>query len=248
MMGKLLKFELRKVFRGKNIYICTGVSVLLVILSALILKAFGNSVDSNPTTASLVKSCLNDMNVLLLSAIFISIYVSEDFSLGTIKNVLGKGYSKDKIYFAKYIVCLIATMIMSVACLLFSYLFGVIFCNHDASLGKDVILSVLVQLIVVISYLSLYFFVSMSVGKLAFSVAINLVAPGIVSLVLTLVDSLTKWEKFHFSDYWLKNMMSSLQASETSNKSMWIAFIGGLVYIAICLVAGFFINRKREIK
>lgn len=248
MMGKLLKFELRKVFRGKSIYICTAVSVFLVLIVALTSKFLSSETNVTLTTGALMKSCLGDMNVVLLSAIFTTVYVCEDFSLGTIKNIYGKGYTRNQLYFSKYIVSLISTLIMSAACLLICYLFGVIFTNHDASLGKDVIISILLQLFLMLSYTSLYYFVSMSIGKLGICLAINIIAPTFLSLFLTLIDSLTKWEKFHFSDYWLTNMLSAIKVSEVQNKYLWIASIGGLIYIAITVVAGFFINRKREIK
>lgn len=247
MMGKLLKFELRKIFRGKILYICTAVSVLLVLIVALTSKFLASETEVTLTTASLLKGCLSDMNVLLLSAIFISVYICEDFSLGTIKNIYGKGYTRNQLYFSKYIVSLISTLIMSVACLVICYLFGVIFC-HDATIGKNVIISLLLQLLLVISYSSLYYFVSMSIGKLGICLAINIIAPTFLSLFLTLIDGLTKWEKFHFTDYWLTNMFSAIKVSDVQSKYLWIAFIGGLIYIAITVVAGFFINRRREVK
>ncbi len=246
-MGKLLKFELRKIFRGKSIYICTAVSVFLVLIVALTSKLLTSETGVTLTASSLLKSCLGDMNVVLLSAIFTTVYICEDFSLGTIKNIYGKGYTRNQVYFSKYIVCLISTLIMSILCLLVSYLYGVIFCTRDA-ISKDVILSVVLQLLLMISFVSMYYFVSMSIGKLGICLAINIIAPTFLSLFLTLIDGLTKWEKFHFTDYWLTNMLTAIKVSEVQSKYLWIAFGGGLIYIAIFLVAGFFINRRREIK
>ncbi len=247
MMGKLLKFELRKVFRSKSLYICTAITVFLVLIVALTTKIAESEVDIVPTASSLTKSSFSEMNAILLSSIFVSIYICEDYSLGTIKNIYGKGYTRNQVYFTKYIVSLIASLIMTLSCFIVGYLCGLIF-SHKGTLEKDVIISVLLQLLVSIGFLSCHYFVSMSIGRLGICLAINIVAPTFVKAVLALIDIATKWEKFHFSDYWLGNMLNAVQASEIPAKTQWTALIGALVYIAIFLVSGFFINRRREIK
>lgn len=55
MMGKLLKFELRKVFRSKSLYICTAITVFLVLIVALTTKIAESELDIVPTASSLTK-------------------------------------------------------------------------------------------------------------------------------------------------------------------------------------------------
>lgn len=247
-MGKLLKFELRKVFLDKNIYICTGVCMFLVLLVDITTKITAGDMSTSLTGANFAQSAISTLNVILISGIFVSIYICEDFTLGTIKNIYGKGYGKDVVFFTKFIVSLIAILMMSVLSMLTGYLYGVIFCSHDLSISKEIIFSLLSQLLVVIAYLSLYFFVSITLRKNGSSIAINIVVPIALEMILLLVDTFLKLENFKFSTYWLGTMMSSLHASEIPTKSFIIAVVGSLIYIAIFLLAGFFINRKREIK
>ena len=68
-----------------------------------------------PTSFSLLKGAATSSLTTIL-AIFLSIFVTEDYTSDTIKNVYSKGHSRDRVFFAKCISAFAASIIMILVC------------------------------------------------------------------------------------------------------------------------------------
>ena len=97
-MMNLLRLEFRRLFRAKSFYICLAISLVMIIISAATTKmllnmasseefgeAFGSMLQT-PTSFSLLKSTASSSLTMVL-AIFLSIFVTEDYTADTIKNI-----------------------------------------------------------------------------------------------------------------------------------------------------------------
>ena len=91
----------------KSLYICFGIGLLIITLAMLTSKTFDTLTDA-----------VNTMFVVLSTGftsflgIFMAVFVCHDFSQQTIKNVYARGYQRTTVYFAKYFISLVATLLM----------------------------------------------------------------------------------------------------------------------------------------
>ena len=110
-MGKLLRFEFRKLFRQPSLYICLAVTAVLVFLSVyaiysmeqLVMQDFSSVGSLSPselamlagiTNASgrgqLLKALTSD-NVTMILGIFTALYVCSAYPGKTATNIIGRG-------------------------------------------------------------------------------------------------------------------------------------------------------------
>lgn len=101
-MGKLLKYELRKLFSSKLLYIITAIFTIRTVLQAITLAFIENS-----SLSTLVNSSLYGffaLYVLFVGAWIAPTFISPDYSSGGIlPNVVSRGYSRIQVFLAKYI-------------------------------------------------------------------------------------------------------------------------------------------------
>lgn len=101
-MGKLLKYELRKLFSSKFLYIITAIFTARAVLQAITLAFIENS-----SLSTLVNSSLYGffaLYVLFVGAWIAPTFISPDYSSGGIlPNVVSRGYSRIQVFLAKYI-------------------------------------------------------------------------------------------------------------------------------------------------
>lgn len=101
-MGKLLKYELRKLFSSKLLYIITAIFTTRTVLQAIVLAFIENS-----SISMLVNSSLYGffaLYVLFVGAWIAPTFISPDYSSGGIlPNVVSRGYSRIQVFLAKYI-------------------------------------------------------------------------------------------------------------------------------------------------
>ena len=101
-MGRLIRYELRKLFSSKLLYIITAIFTTRTVLQAIVLAFIENS-----SISMLVNSSLYGffaLYVLFLGAWIAPTFISPDYSSGGIlPNVVSRGYSRIQVFLAKYI-------------------------------------------------------------------------------------------------------------------------------------------------
>ena len=252
-MRKLIKFEFRKLLRSRYFYIILGVSLLLVILNGLITNLLASMAQELGQEVamdaySFAKSTLSS-TFMLLVGIFVAIYACEDFSHGILKNVVGKGYAREKVLYSKYLVSLLGALFIALVSVLFGFLFGNILWGNKAT-SDNVAVIIIGQFVGLITYHALFFAIAYTIRKPGFAIAINVVAPTVLSLVFTLVDTGLQNAKidFNITQFWVERLHTEF-ISVSGDSSIYgrnIAIL--LVYFAAAILIGFFANRKREIK
>lgn len=159
-MLKLLKFEFHKLIRQKSTYICILIPFIFLFLGILINKLiYMNDNAQIPTTINILKISLATTNLTLILAIFIAINVTEDYTEQTIKNIYGKGYSREFVYLTKYIIIILYTLIN----VIIIYLSSLLICNIFFELGNidNLIINLISQAIIIMAIIYTFiFFVS----------------------------------------------------------------------------------------
>ncbi len=247
-MKNLLRFEFRKITRQKSFYVCFGIVFGLIFLSALLLNTLQDSATEVVfNAAEFAKSALSSASFVMILGIFTALYVCDDYSNNTLKNIYARGYSRGEVYFSKYIASATVSLIMAIFCMAFSFVLGAVIGGAEIAVDSHLIGNLLAQLAVILGYHALYFAVAMFFGKVGGSVAFNLVGPSLILTVLTLVTSLLKIESLSLGNYWLDSAMESLSSGSTDGSMPVKAVVMAAVYMGILLTGGYMLNRKKEI-
>lgn len=246
-MNKLINFELRKLRKTKSFYNCIIISSVLAVLNALILKSVSDATGELYDAASYIIKFTNNGMLTLIIGIFTAIFVTEDFFGGTIKNIYAKGYSRNVVYLSKYIVSIISSLIFIGTSLLTCVIISNALFTGVAVENKTYLSSILLQILLIIAYNSLYFVISIIVGKLGSSIAFILVGPSMISLMLTLIDSFLHIDNIKLNDYWLENCLSSIQVANCSNSIIISSLTVSVIAIIISLIVGMKLHSKKEI-
>ncbi len=247
-MRNLLKFEFHKLFKAKSFYICTVIVFLMSFLTVLLNKLVLSSTEMAnlmPDAMQTMLSAVSSSNFTMISGVFIAIFACYDYEQQTIKNIYSHGFSRNKVYFAKFITCSVATIIMFALTLAFNYLIGLIMLNGATKDGNYLGL-ILGQIIYVITYGAFVFAISLIIKKIGISIAFAILGPSLITLLITLIDSLLKLKDFKISSYWLGKFVEDLTALTTTTNRLWTVIGLTLVYALIFILGGYFINRKQE--
>lgn len=246
-MNKLINFEFRRIFRQKSLYICTAIVLGLIALSAVVNANLAKNPDLNFAfgVGGFTKSALSSSSFFMILGIIVALYCCDDVSNNTLKNLYSRGFTRSRVFFSKYLTSLIVAEALALICFLFAYLTGI--ASAEGGAGGDVVGSMFCQLAIVAAYHSVYFAVSTIIGKVGGSVAVNIAGPLLVLTVLTLITSLLKLENVNLGDYWLDSAITGLTVSAIETKAFIKAVVMSVIYIAVFLPLGYFMNNKKEL-
>ena len=104
-MSKLVSANFSRLFRNKFFWICL---VLVIGVAAGIAIDFRMSYSWSPEYVSreIGETCIKYTPILAgIVALFVSLFVGEEYGNKTIRNKIASGYSKGKIYVANWLVC-----------------------------------------------------------------------------------------------------------------------------------------------
>ena len=267
-MNRLLKFEFRKLFRQKSFYICGAVMIGLILLSAFTMNLLldmsqsmmessdGVSVaitgnDYGVSGLYMLATALSNSNFSIVFAIFASLFVCSDYTNGTLKNVIARGYGRVPIYASKYIVSLIAATIYTIFCWIAGFLSGTAFWGVGSLLENDTAWSfisiLLLQLLAVYAYTSMFFLISALLKKTGGAIAVGIVAPLVIIMIISMIDALLHNESFSILDYWLDNCFVNVSAISVSSDIMVRCLVCFLIYTVLFTVGGHLIGSKNEV-
>lgn len=243
-MLKLLKFEFHKLIRQKSTYICILIPFIFLFLEILINKLiYMNDNAQIPTTINILKTSLATTNLTLILAIFIAINVTEDYTEQTIKNIYGKGYSRESVYLTKYIIIILYTLINVIIIYLSSLLIGNIF--FELGNIDNLIINLISPAIIILVYSSLSYLIAVSFKKTGPAIACSILIPLIISLLVNTLDSVLKLENIKLANYWLDSFLTNI--NNNNNNSNISIIIMAIIYTFIFFVSGLIINKKQTI-
>ena len=239
-MGKLIRFEFRKLFKSKYMYICFGIALMFLILALVASIALKEVLEQSgqvvflPLSGYLAAKSALGVSYTLLVCIFVSIFACEDYSMGTLKNIIGKGYSRMQVLFSKYLTSLIVVLVMAAVNILVGFAIGQIaFGDGDILVEDNVALIFLGQFLVIIASHALYFFVAYSMGRIGPAIAINIVAPTAVTLIFSIIDVVINKSDFSVTYYWIDGILTNLATVKTLEQYIIPGIILSVVYTAI---------------
>ena len=255
-MKELIKLEFRKLTRQKSLYICLAIMLGLILMSAIIYKVLMvsnidlgdfvtdiNNVDGIFFTLTIISNA----DLFIILGIVIAITYCFDFDEQTIKNIFARGYSRKSLFFSKVLSIICATTFLFIACLLFSFVLGVIFFG----IGEGSVLSMFgllgLQFLITLAYAMFFTLICVMCKKMSTAIVMNIIAPLVITLVLTLVDSIVKSQSFKIANYWLDGMVTNLTNINATTTSIIIAIVGSIIYMGIFVICGMLLSKKTEV-
>jgi len=196
-MTRLLKFEFRKLFFQKSFYICGGISLILMIATMVISRMASLMIPEgailNPANngVNAALSAIDLSSIQLILPIFLPLYICMDFTQGTIKNILARGFSRNQVLWSKYIVSVVAGLavyaIHFVCALTLGWIFG-----GPGEWGLKAIASLGVQTLILIASVSFYFMLCMIFQTMGASISLGILLPSVGGTVLNITQLLTE--------------------------------------------------------
>lgn len=249
-MFKLLNFEFRKLIRQKSFYICIAAMLALLVGSAYtteLMAAKSGVEDPSLSGISYLMEAISGSALSAVLAVFIPLFICEDYASGTIRNIITRGFSRLEMFIAKLIAVLAATVLMTAVCLAAAYLVGTAFWGAgEPSLGSEQIKILLCQLAVIAAYATMFFAISSMLQKVGGSIAICLILPMAAVILLSLADAALAEREIELSGYWIENLGRSLASVEAEAEDIKKALIGAGCYFAASIAFSWLVIMKRE--
>lgn len=249
-MFKLLNFEFRKLIRQKSFYICIAAMLALLVGSAYtteLMTAKSGVEDPSLSGISYLMEAISGSALSAVLAVFIPLFICEDYASGTIRNIITRGFSRLEMFIAKLIAVLAATVLMTAVCLAAAYLVGTAFWGAgEPSLGSEQIKILLCQLAVIAAYATVFFAISSMLQKVGGSIAICLILPMAAVILLSLADAALAEREIELSGYWIENLGRSLASVEAEAEDIKKALIGAGCYFAASIAFSWLVIMKRE--
>lgn len=251
-MLKLIKFEFRKVFRSKYMYIIFGIGLALTLIAVLMTKAMNSileEIGESPVPYSGYysgKSAIGSSFSLFIG-IFIGIFACEDFHQQTNKNIIAKGYNRLSLFYSKYIVSLTLSLGYAIILILTSLGLGyAVYGDGGMNIDDNVAVIFLTQLLCVIAYHAFFFFISYSIAKTGAAIAINIVAPMAASTLIAIFDILINNPDFKIANYVIDGVLLNVSSTYTETGLILPGSLLLLAYIILSNGLGVYIASKKQ--
>lgn len=248
--GALLTNEWIKLYKKKSFFVYFGIMALFIGIGGYFIHRFpSEGMDSALDFVALFGSMMGAGQILpLIAIIAIANIVPSEFRMGTIKLLLIRAQSRTKILASKYAVTLLFSLVLIVATLAMAFIAGFIVFGFGAGDAKTWSLigeNALYLLIYTFAFVTLTFMIGVLTKSSGATVGISMfcvMAGGILTMLLNRY-SFIKYTLFPNVD------LSVYQNGGTMPHDMTLTFSSIIiaVYVAVFLVASFFIFRKRDV-
>lgn len=251
-MLNLLRSDFYKLRRSKSFFICSGILAVVVVY---IIIDFGSSArmkeQLSPSTFHWIYMIFEEKAFLpyflpVLQAIFITMFITSEYSTGTIKDSVSLGFSRMKIYISKLITVSVGSILMMLVAIFFtgiaaSFVFGIYgsFSMYDLLL---LVRMLLIQGLLYTAYGSIFIMIAFLIknigGTMAFSIFFSLIIGSLSSVV---------------GNGYLGRILLLMNFSPTAIPhpqavDMRIAIAVALSYLILCSGIGGFTFKKQDIK
>ncbi|MBQ3929102.1 MAG: ABC transporter permease subunit [Clostridia bacterium] len=271
-MGKLIKSDFMKLSKSRTLLICSLIALVLgAVMSLLFINAWNSvgesiqqaqkmmldmgmdeevveetfSILPKPYIWSYANMLLGDGTITLLAAICISVFTASEYSMGTLKNTVSRGFTRGQIYLSKLVVSCVSTLILTAAYLIGGMTVCLIFVRGTSELnfGQMAMIAV-TQILLLFAMASLYYTIAIIIKKTGSTVAMSIVLPTFVS---TMIVTTTYGDKdfAKIARYWLFETPVYVQKF-CLNGQIYIPLLLAAGYFAVTVAAGYLTFRRQD--
>ena len=238
-MKNLVKLQLRNIFHNKFFYVCLILSVALTEVFSFIETILSSTKDVRLVFPEIINSLTSEVGII--GMIFITLLCTFDFSEGTTKNIVGRGYSKIKLLLSKYIAALTGLFIMYGIQIILIF---ILFAKNGLGYESNFPMILLFILFKIVAFTIFYATIAFVLEKTSSAIITNLFLPNIATIVFGIVD---KNLHMNISKYWIENVgLDFISTPALSNLAFPIILY--FVYIIMFACIGIYITKGKEIK
>ena len=238
-MSNLIKFQLRNMFHSKLFYICLGLVLLMSPIMAFITTFMPIIQDPIKVFPQMGDFLFGELGII--TTIFVVLFACHDYTEGTVKNIIARGYTKMQLLLSYYIVLLIALLVMYLVVFIVTF---ILFINNGFGFDIKLLYPMINSLVEIVAFTVFFSTLSILLEKNGTAIIVCLLVPTIVSGLLGFLDGILKT---NIADYWINNIsIVFLENPTLANLSYSILFY--LIYIVIIFLVGLQILNKKEIK
>ena len=275
-MGRLILSDLKKLMKCSTLWVCTVIGFLTGMSMTFLydaawnnmtdttnyqmvfsfLKTIGMDSDTSKQLLSqfprevfwqYINTLFSDGNIIIFSAIVISVYIGTEYNEGTFKNTLSRGFSRTYVYVSKYISSVVSMAITVIAYLAGGGIVAAIkfYLTTDVN-DEQMIAMVLAYSALYIALSAVFMFISVVSQKTGLAIALNIVIPIFVSLFVRILTFGFEWIQ-KVVQYWIFDTVTLVQTLYQNN-NIYIAFIVAPVYLILFVVAGAVVFKRQDIR
>ena len=216
-MINLIKADFYKLFRTKSFYINAILAILMCVSGVCIVYFTTQSLPSPYLGLNGVKAMtyammfMSSSNLLsLFCTIFLAIFIPNEFSFGTVKNILSSGQSRVSTYLSKLLIALFVVFTYTTLCSIISLVVGSIFWGvGDVSRNEylDIFRMIGLNIVVEFAMQCIFTMICFLVKRNGMSIATNLIILMCTGRVIApfingLVEKFIRITNFDFNKYW----------------------------------------------
>ena len=273
-MGRLFRADLMKQRKSTTLWVCTILAFLFGIVMAVLyymvwlnigttvqntqqmLAQAGFSPDAfdsvmskfpKPSMTEYANALLRDTNVLYVCAVVVGVFVGSEYSMGTIKNTIARGFTRTKVFISKFLVSLLSMMIVVASYVLGGSITSICIFGFTSSAGKRRVLMVLISYFCLfVAVAAMYMMIAIITRKTGHAIAVSIVFPILVESVITAVEVANK-EFSGISKYWLFRTFLEAEDLCLAYKA-YIPILIASVYTAVCFIISYLVFKRQELK
>ena len=195
---------------------------------------------------SYVNVSLCDLNVLYIAAVVIGIFVGSEYSMGTIRNALTRGFSRNGVYFSKLTCAVIAMFLTVLSYTLGSFLSGCIMFGFTSSVpAGQMLLCIALYALLFMAVASFYSMLAVITKKTGYAIALAMLIPILVTALINIIK-IGNQDFGNVSRFWIFETITNTQKLVLSGEG-YIPAISGAIYLTLSSTIGLVVFRKQSI-
>lgn len=185
--------------------------------------------------------------VTLITALFVSIFVSGEFHNGTMKNYVSKGFRRGRIFITKYLACAAAVTAMLAVYTAAEFISGTVFFGfYPGVFSPGTFIGMLIGLwLLLMAYTAVFTAVGMNLRSSSGAIAVNICMASVLPFLLKAIDALFG---VSISSFWIDKNITSILTMTPESGALVTGISIAAVYIIAAAVAGISVFRKKDIK
>ncbi|MCL2783319.1 MAG: ABC transporter permease [Propionibacteriaceae bacterium] len=265
-MRSILTADFYKLIRSKAFWICAAVGIVVAILMVVALNADiarslargansrgyaqAQAMQAAASAVWAIPQFLSQSFIVLLAGIFSAIFITAEFSDGTIKNTLSRGAERISVFASKFVTCTVASLfifITSIAALLVagSIVWG--FDPQGAATAGGFAGMIALQALLMVGFAALFTFLGETIRSTGGAIATAIIATMMVSTLLGALNALFN-TTIDLTQYWLGGAVSTLATTSPAASDVVRGVVVAVVWGVVSLVLGGWLFRKRDVK
>ena len=195
---------------------------------------------------SYVNVSLCDQNVLYIAAIAIGIFAGSEYSMGTVRNSLTRGFSRNAVFFSKLICVSVIMLSIAAVYVLGSSIPACIMFGFTAAIpAVEIIQCLLIYALLFIAAAGFYMLLAVVTKKTGYGIALAILLPIVITALINVIK-IGNQDLGNISRFWLFETITVTQKLVHSGE-WYIPALTGAAYSIITILTGLAVFRKQSI-